>query len=117
LAFTKKSMSKPDETRKFGKGGMKVAKLPEHTFGLVTFRPGWRWSNDLKPIAKTESCQMRHVGYMISGKMAGVLDDGTKWSVKKGDVMDLPAGHDAWVVGKENVVILDISSAATYAKQ
>ena len=117
MAFSKKSMSKPDETRKFGKGGLKVAKVGDHTLGLGTFRPGWKWSNDVKPIAKTESCQVHHVGYVISGRMSGVTDDGAKWSVKAGDVMDLGPGHDAWVVGKENCVMLDITSGATYAKK
>ena len=110
-------MSKPDESRKFGKGGMKIAKVGDHTLGLGTFRPGWKWSKDLKPIVNTDSCQMHHVGYVISGKMAGVMDDGTKWSVKAGDVMDLGPGHDAWVVGEENCVLLDITSAAAYAKK
>ena len=110
-------MSKPDETRKFGHGGMKVAKIGDHTLGLSTFRPGWKWSKDVKPIAKTESCQVHHVGYVISGRLSGVTDDGAKWNVKAGDLMDLGPGHNAWVVGKETVIILDISSGATYAKK
>ncbi len=109
-------MSRPDETRKFTKGSLKVAKIGDHTFGLGTFLPGWRWSKDVKPIAKTESCQAHHVGYVISGKMAGVMKDGTQWSVKSGDVLDIPPGHDAWIVGKEKCVLLDITAAATYAK-
>ncbi len=116
MALAKKSMNKPDETRKFSKGQMKVAKVGDHVFGLATFRPGWKWSNDVKPIAKTKSCQAHHVGYVISGRMSGVMDDGTKWSIKSGDVMEIPAGHDAWVVGKANCVMMDITAAASYAK-
>ncbi len=117
MGFSKKSMNKPDEKRSFGKGTLKVTKVGDHTFGLGTFRPGWKWSNDVKPIVKTDSCQVHHVGYVLSGKMQGVTDDGQKWSVKAGDIMDLAPGHDAWVVGKENVVILDITSGATFAKK
>ncbi len=117
MTFAKKSMSKPDETMKFGKGGMKLAKIGDHTLGLGTFRPGWKWSKDIGPIAKTESCQAHHVGYIISGRMSGVMDDGTKWSVKAGDVMDLGPGHDAWVVGKEPVVLLDITSGEMRAQK
>jgi len=117
LGFSKKSMSKPDEKRSFGRGGLKVAEVGGYTFGLGTFKPGWKWSKDVKPIVGTKSCQAHHVGYVLSGKMQGVTDDGQKWSVKAGDLMDLEPGHDAWVVGKENVVIIDITAAATYGKK
>ena len=84
--------------------------------GLGTFQPGWKWSKDVKPIAKTESCQVHHVGYVISGRMSGSRTTAPN-GVKAGDVTDLGAGHDAWVVGKETVVIFDITSGATYAKK
>ncbi len=109
-------MSKPDETRKFPKGKMKVAKVGDHTLGLASFQRGWRWSKDVKPIAKTDSCRAHHVGYVISGRMQGVLDDGTKWAIKSGDAVDIPPGHDAWVVGNEPCVMIDITGATTYAK-
>ncbi len=116
MTFNKKSMSKPDETRKFPKGKLKIATIAEHTFGLGVYQPGWKWSKAVKPIVKTDSCKNRHVGYVISGRMAGIMDDGTKWSVKAGDVMDVPPGHDAWVVGNEQLVVLDITGAPTFAK-
>jgi ketosteroid isomerase-like protein len=82
-----------------------------------TFEPGWRWSVDVAPIAGTASCQTRHLGYVISGRVRVKMDDGTEAEVGPGDVFDLPAGHDAWVVGDEPCVMLDTSPDATrYAK-
>jgi uncharacterized cupin superfamily protein len=89
---------------KFDKGNMKVAKVGDFTIGLGTYQPGWKWSKSVKPIAKTDSCQAHHVGYAISGRIAGVMDDGTKWELSAGDFVDLPSGHDAWVVGRKQSV-------------
>lgn len=117
MTLSKKSSKKPDETRKFDKGILKVAKVGDFTLGLGTYRPGWKWSESVKPIVKTDSCRGHHTGYVISGRMAGVMDDGTKWVLSAGDFVDLPPGHDAWVVGKKPVVFLDFMGAADYAKK
>jgi ketosteroid isomerase-like protein len=82
-----------------------------------TFEPGWRWSTDVKPIAGTDSCQTRHLGYVVSGSMQARMDDGTELSFAPGDMFDLPPGHDAWVSGAETCVIVDYSTDATrYAR-
>jgi len=117
MAFSKKNARTPDETRKFEKGKMEVVKVGEFTVGRGTYKPGWKWSECVKPIAKTDSCQAHHVGYIVSGRMSGVMTDGTKWKLGPGDVVDLPPGHDAWVVGKEPAVFVDFMGAAQYAKK
>src|SRR4051794_10041764 len=82
-----------------------------------TFEPGWRFSADVGPIVGTTSCQTRHLGYVLSGRMHIQMDDGTEYDVAAGDVFDLPAGHDGWVVGDEPCVMVDTSPEATrYAK-
>jgi ketosteroid isomerase-like protein len=87
------------------------------TFLRGTFEPGWRWSTDVAPIAGTTSCQTRHLGYVISGQMTVRGDDGTETNLGPGDIFDLPAGHDAWVVGTEPCVMVDVSPDVTaYAK-
>src|SRR6266496_668078 len=81
------------------------------------FEPGWRWSNDIKPMAGTDSCQTRHLGYLLSGTMQVRMDDGTEQTIRAGDMFDLPAGHDAWVMGDEACDVLDFSPDATrYAR-
>ncbi|MCU1659078.1 MAG: hypothetical protein JWO57_3734 [Pseudonocardiales bacterium] len=82
------------------------------------FEPGWRWSNDVKPIAGTDTCQTRHLGYLIRGTMQVRMDDGTEMTMRAGDLFDLPAGHDAWVVGDEPAEMVDYSPEATrYARK
>jgi ketosteroid isomerase-like protein len=81
------------------------------------FEPGWRWSTDVAPLAGTVSCQVRHLGYVMSGTMQVHMDDGSEVTVSAGDLFDLPAGHDAWVVGDEPCIMVDYSSDATnYAR-
>lgn len=82
-------------------------------FGKAVFEPGWRWSEDVKPLAGTDSCQVRHHGYCVSGTMRIRMDDGTEHDVGPGDVFDVYPGHDAWVTSDEPCVMLDSSPAAT----
>ena len=110
------NIDKPHETRPYrAHGHMDVVTLGEFTLGRGTFEPGWRWSEDVKPIAGTESCQVRHTGICISGHMMIRFDDGTEVSVGPGDVMVAEPGHDAWTLGDEPCILLDTGVAA-YAK-
>lgn len=113
----KKSTKQPDEMRQFDKGNMVMVRLGDTTFGKATFEPGWKWSESVKPIAKTDSCEMHHTFYQIAGKIHVVMDDGTEEEFQAGDVGMIPPGHDAWVVGDEPVVMVDISGMDTYAKK
>jgi mannose-6-phosphate isomerase-like protein (cupin superfamily) len=111
-----RSLDSPSETRTFDKGRFDVVKLEGATVGRATFEPGWRWSECVKPIAGTDSCQSHHVGYAISGRIKVVMDEGTETEVGPGDAYVIPPGHDAWVVGNEQFVGLEFQSAETYAK-
>lgn len=87
------------------------------TVGRGTFEPGWRWSNDVKPLAKTDSCQAAHLGYVLSGQMAVRMDDGTESVAGPGAVVSIAAGHDAWIVGGEACVFVDFgASVSQYAR-
>jgi mannose-6-phosphate isomerase-like protein (cupin superfamily) len=113
-----KNFDSPDETRPFeGKGKADVLQIGGRTVGRGVFEPGWRWSTNVKPIAKTESCQVSHLGYVISGRMRVVMDDGSEGELGPGDVFALPPGHDAEVVGSEPFVSLDFGEFGDYAKR
>lgn len=112
----RRSMSEPDEQRAFEKGALDLVRLGGITFGRARLEPGWRWSKCVKPISKTESCQAPHLQYHVSGKLHVVMDDGSEKEFGPGDVSMIPPGHDAWVVGDEPVVVLDVSGMANYAK-
>jgi len=113
-----KSFDSPDETRPFeGKGQADVVNVGGQVIGRGTFEPGWRWSNNVKPIAGTDSCQVSHLGYVMSGRMRVFMDDGSEGEAGPGDVVAIPPGHDAEVVGDEACVVLDFGEFGDYAKR
>lgn len=115
-AMQKKSLNTPDEVRTFDKGKVELATVGTVTFGRASFEPGWKWSESVKPIVKTEYCQAPHVQYQISGRLRVKMADGSEQEFGPGDVGVIPPGHDAWVVGNEPVVAIDISGMTHYAK-
>ena len=113
-----KSFDNPDETRPFeGNGQAEVVQIGGRTVGRGTFEPGWRWSENVKPIAQTDSCEVSHLGYCMSGRMKVFMDDGAEAQVGPGDVLAIPPGHDAEVVGDEPCVLLDFGEFGDYAKR
>jgi len=112
----KKSLNKPEETRTFPKGKVELATVGGITFGRATFQPGWKWSESVKPIAKTKSCEAPHTQYIVSGRLMVVMDDGTKTEFGPGDIGTIPSGHDAWVIGNEPCSAIDITGMTNYAK-
>ena len=106
-----------DETRPFvDKGRVDIVTMAGGTVGRGTFEPGWRWSEHVKPIAGTDSCEAPHVGYVVSGCQRVVMDDGSELEYSAGDVVAIPPGHDAYVVGDEACVVLDFAGMEHYAQ-
>jgi hypothetical protein len=108
----------PDETRTPDKTRVDVVHLASTTAARFTFEPGWRWSDCVKPVAGTESCQARHVGVVQSGRLAVSHEDGTELEIGPGEPYVIEPGHDAWVVGDERFVGFEFESrsAEEYAK-
>ena len=111
-----KSSRTPDETREFPRGQAEILRIGDSEVGRLVFQPGWRWSVDVKPIAKTSSCEAPHFQYHVGGRLAIKMEDGTEFIAEPGDITSLPSGHDAWVVGDEPVVVVDWYGASNYAK-
>lgn len=109
-----KRFEQPDERRPFPNGHAEIVKIGGGTVGRFVFYPGWRWSNDVMPIAKTKSCEAPHFQYHIAGHLAIRMDDGTEFVAGPGDVTALPSGHDAWVVGDQPAVVVDWHGATNY---
>jgi hypothetical protein len=113
-----KTFDSPDETRQFeGKGYADVVQVAGRPVGMGHFEPGWKWSENVKPIAGTDSCQVSHLGYVVSGRMVIHMDDGTDQELGPGDVCAIPPGHDAEVVGEEECVLVDFGEIEEYAKR
>jgi hypothetical protein len=105
----------PDERRKFTNGRVELANLGDAAIGRITLEPGWKWSKDVKPIANTNSCQLPHTQYVISGRLRVRMDDGTEQECGPGEALYVPPGHDAWVVGNEPFVAVDFTGMKEYA--
>lgn len=110
-----KNFADAPEVRMFAKGKMEVIAIGERLIGRQTFEPGWNWIESIKPIARTETCELSHFGYIVSGQFHVRMNDGSEFDFRPGDVFAVPPGHLASVKGSETCVMIDLLSAQTYA--
>jgi mannose-6-phosphate isomerase-like protein (cupin superfamily) len=111
-----KNFENSTDTRDFPKGRLDVVMVGGKSIGHAVFQPGWKWSESIKPIAKTTSCEASHLGYVISGRMTVVMDNGTTMHLGPGDAFAIPPGHDAWIDGNEACDLVDFVGFENYAK-
>jgi hypothetical protein len=111
-----KSFDSPDEVREFPEGRADILMIGGGEVGRYTVQPGWRWSEHIKPIAGTESCEAPHFQYHVAGTLRIRMDDGTEFDIGPGEISMLTPGHDAWVVGDEPVTVIDWGGAHHWAK-
>jgi hypothetical protein len=109
----------PDESRTPEKTRVDLVRVGNTTIGRFAFQPGWRWSDCIKPVVGTDSCQARHVGIVQSGSMHVVHDDGTEVDLAAGDAYVIEPGHDAWITGSDPFVGFEFESrsAEEYARE
>jgi len=110
-----KSFSTPDEVRSTRYGTITILDLDDIVVGRLEFEPGWRWSEVVKPIAGTESCQYHHIGVTISGTLHVRMDDGAELDMEPDAAYEIPPGHDAWVTSAEPYVSLDFAGMRGFA--
>jgi class 3 adenylate cyclase len=110
----RKSFATPDEVRTFAHGRMDVIVLDEIAIGRFALQTGWRWSQDVKPVVGTRSCQNRHIGYVTVGSLQVTMDDGTELVIRAGDGYEIPPGHDVLVIGDEPFECIEFASAHTF---
>ena len=110
-----KRFEAPDEIRTFEKGRFELVRIGGMTIGRATYEPGWRWSTHVgKGMGKT-SCDVEHVGIVISGRATAAMDDGRVFEMTAGDLFYIEPGHDSWVIGDEPYVSLHLMGAGDYA--
>lgn len=114
--FSKKSHDTPDERRTPPKTQLDIVRLEGFTFGRFTFQPGWRWSECVKPVIGTETCEVAHAGYAVSGQVVIRLQDGHEETIHAGESYTIPPGHDAWVDGDTPFVGIEVLSAEQFAR-
>ncbi|MGC1133732.1 MAG: cupin domain-containing protein [Nitrososphaeraceae archaeon] len=108
--------SSPDEVLNFEKEKIEIVNLGDLTVARVTLEPGWSWEKHVKPRVKTNSCEIPHSSYIISGRVKTVMDDGTEVESGPGSVGMVQPGHNTRVVGDEPAVIIDFSGVKEYVK-
>ena len=111
-----RSFNDSDEVREFPAGHAEILNMDGGTVGRLVLSPGWRWSTSLKPMVGTESCEAPHFQYHVAGTLRIRTADGDEFDATPGQVTSLPSGHDAWVVGDEDVVVVDWFGASHYAE-
>ena len=116
LPAVKGDFNDPDETKVTPKAKLQLLVVNGFAMGLRTLEPGWRWTTHMQPLAKTTTCQVRHMGYVVSGKMKFLMDDGAELEVGPGEVFDVHPGHDTWVIGESPVVFVDMIGAVENQK-
>ncbi len=109
------NFDEPVETRTFEKGRFELYRVGPATLGRATYEPGWRWSEHVGPQTGESSCQVEHVGLVLSGQAVAKMDDGEEVVMRAGDFFYVPPGHDSWVVGDEPYVSLHIMGGEDYA--
>jgi hypothetical protein len=114
---TSRNFNSPDELRTPPHAEVAVVGLGPEKVAQFRLEPGWRWSESVKPIVGTDTCQLRHVGVAISGSMHVIGPDGTESEISPGSAYVIEPGHDAWVAGDDPVVAYEFErqTAATYA--
>lgn len=116
MQLRRKRFDRPDEIRRVEKAHIELVELGELTIGRAIFEPGWRWSEHVKPIVGTESCQVHDLGYVVSGHLHIEMTDGASMDVMGGDAFEIPPGHDAWVIGDEPWISVDWAGRRLFAK-
>ena len=114
----KKSFGSPDEHRTPDKTEVDVVDLGSVKAARMTLQPGWKWSECIKPVVNTKSCELHHEGTVAAGRMHVRHDDGTEIEIGPGDAYVIEPDHDAWVVGSEVFVgyEFDSKAAETFAR-
>jgi hypothetical protein len=106
------SFDSPDETRTPDKTKIELVRLGTASAARMRLDPGWSWAECIKPVVGTDSCQVRHLGVLLSGAMHVKHEDGTEQEIEPGQAYVIEPGHNAWVVGDEPVVGFEFESKA-----
>jgi class 3 adenylate cyclase len=111
-----KPIGSPDEVRQLSAGILEIYNLDDLVFGRTVFEPGWVWSKHVKPIAGTDLCQYHHIGVSLSGTLGVRMADGSTGEIGPNRVFEIPGGHDAWVVGDEAWITIDVNGMRSFGR-
>src|SRR5271155_192520 len=90
LRIKKKNYSSTDEIQKLPKAIIETITIGNSIIKRITHNPGWKWSQDVKPLVGMDSCPNHHLFYVLSGRLAIVMTDNKKDELIPGDIVDIP---------------------------
>jgi class 3 adenylate cyclase len=106
----------PDDVREVPFGRLETYDLGEFRLGRSILLPGWRWSESIKPIARTEACEDHHIGFCVSGSCRVRMREGAEMLIEPGQIYEIPPGHDSWVVGDEPWVTITWQPSTAFVR-
>jgi hypothetical protein len=95
------------EHRTIGHVRLDVGRAGDVRVKRMVYPAGFRWSTDMKAIVGTELCMHAHVGFLARGEIHIEYADGCVVEHKAPQIVAIAPGHDGWVVGKEQVVLIE----------
>lgn len=113
----RRRFSESDDVRELSRARVEIVELDDRVVGKMVYEPGWKWSADERPVATTHTCQLHHLGVTLSGRLRVQMKDGVEVELGPGDVFEIPAGHDAWVIGAEPWIAVDFEAARGLARR
>jgi len=113
------SFDTPDERRTLagGRVTIDVVRVAGVPVLRVSHAPGWRWSQHTAPEAGVDRCPGYHVGVLVSGELAVEEADGTTYVARAGDPLAIEPGHDAWTVGDEPAVLVQLDEGESAGRR
>lgn len=116
MRLQRRVLGEADEERDVPRGRIETYDMGEIRIGRSILQPGWRWSESIKPIARTERCESHHIGMCVSGRCRVQMHEGSELLIEPGQFYEIPPGHDAWVVGDEPYVTIEWSPSTAFAR-
>ena len=116
MQLRRKRFDRPDEVRTAERARIELVELGDAAIGHTIFEPGWHWTEHVQPIVGTATCEVHHLGYVISGHLHVDMDEGGSVDLTAGDVFEVPPGHIAYVVGDEPWTSIDFAGRRLFAK-
>ncbi|MDQ2673119.1 MAG: hypothetical protein M3Y40_00505 [Chloroflexota bacterium] len=101
MKLQRRPFGEPDNVREVPFGHLETYDMGEIRLGRSILQPGWRWSESIKPISRTELCEYHHLGVCLRGRMRIRTREGAELTITAGQFYEIPAGHEAWVEGDE----------------
>ena len=103
--------------REVGGASVDIVRAENGRVKRAVYPPGFRWSTHMKPTVRTDLCMHAHVGFLARGHIQGEYGDGCGFDYVAPQVVAIEPGHDDWVVGEEEAVLIQFDAEEGTARR